>query len=85
MEREFFMSGDWLPRTGTTPSHTAVADLSETQSIVARALAAPPAHSRLDDIGHPVRNMHADRSRRRIDLNDMVSVDAETIAEQVPL
>jgi hypothetical protein len=97
-EREFFMSDDWLPRTrtqsgaSTTSLPEAAAGHGKTEPAVAAAhpvAQAPlpsPRHLRwLDDNGRPVRNMHADRSRRRIDLNDMVSVDAETIAEQVPL
>eukprot|EP01043_Picozoa_sp_COSAG02_P027090 COSAG02_NODE_1581_length_11839_cov_9.055451_3_plen_623_part_00 len=40
---------------------------------------------RLDDLGRPVRNMHRDRSNRRLNLNDASAVGATEIAEKVPL
>lgn len=42
-------------------------------------------HPRLDDLGRPVRNMHSDRSNRRLNLNDASTVGEADLAEKVPL
>ncbi len=75
------------------PVHRAVADAEREFFLSDDWLARNPKTSiesasktfRLDDLGRPVRNMHRDRSNRRLNLNDASSVGATEIAEKVPL
>ena len=83
-ERTFFLSDEWFPRSASRCAGTAAGVEAAHGSSVAAGPLPATAHPRLDDNGRPVRNMHADRSNRRLDLNDM-AVGWEDIAEQVPL
>ena len=93
-EREFFLSDEWCLSPGPSGRGTGSPPSTHPDKKVAAAAAASSsagdrraaaAHPRLDDNGRPVRNMHADRSSRRLDLNNMDEVGWEVIAEQVPL
>lgn len=79
--------GDTDMNSAEWPTRKAVADAEREHFLSGdwlpqKTASKNPQNPRLDDLGRPVRNMHTDRSNRRLNLNGASAIE---IAEKVPL